>query len=507
MRSKNSLRNVMVGWVMQFLIIVGGFVCRMVFVRVLSEEYLGIGGLFSNIIMMLSVSELGIGTAIIYSLYKPIAEGDREQIIALMEFYRKVYRFIGCFVLVVGSALAPFLPYLIKEMPDIPHIYLIYLMYVFNTGISYFYSYKSSFVNANQDYFIISLNHGICYCVMIAAQIVVLLTTHNFIAYFLVQIIATLTENLIIARIADKRFPILRVKEKYKIEKSTLKQIKTNTVAMMGHNIGSIVLTSTDNLVISKFVGLVEVGLYSNYTLIINSVNAMLTQAFTAITSSIGNLLVLGEQKQKEDTFYMIFFINFWLYGFCSCALVCLINPFIEICFGAKWIYDMKIVAVIVASFYCTGIRLACNTFKSAAGLYMQDIYKPYVEVVLNLVISIALVQKYGILGVLLGTVISTLAVNTWIEPMVLYKYELGKSPWKYFGKYIWYMLLTIAASAASYWMCGRFSGGGIGGFIVKCLMVIFVPNVIFLLISFWTKEFRLLWATIKNILRDRRRP
>lgn len=499
MRSVKSLKNVIFGWGMQILIILLGFVSRTVFIDVLGEEYLGISGLFANILTMLSLAELGIGTAIVFSLYKPIAEQNREQIIALMGFYQKFYRGVGCFVLIFGTALAPFLPHLVKEMPDIPHIYLIYLLYVVNTGVSYFYSYKTAFVNANQENFLVSLNHGICYTFMVGLQIGVLLVTRDFIAYFAVQIGATLAENIIISRIADRRYPFLRSREKYKIDPAISKQIKTNTVAMIGHNLGGIVMGSTDNLIISKFVGIVEVGLYSNYQMIINAVQTVLNQAFTAITSSVGNLLVLGDEKQKEDTFYMVFFVGFWLFGFCATALFCLSNPFIEIWVGERFLYGMPIVAVLAAKFYCTGVRQACITFKCAAGLYMQDVYKPYVEVGVNLVISLILVKRTGILGVFLGTLITTLLVTTWIEPVVLFRYEFQKGPWKYFGKYIWYGAVMAGGALLTYWFCAQIPAAGVGGFALKLLVVAVVPNVVYFLMFFWTGEFRLLVRTLKN--------
>lgn len=504
MRAEKSLKNVIVGWGMQFVIIILGFVCRTVFIDILGSEYLGLSGLFANILTMLSLAELGIGTAIVFSLYKPIAEQNQRQIIALMQFYQKFYCGVGCFVLVTGTALTLVLPHLIKEMPDIPHITLIYLMYVMNTGVSYFYSYKTAFVNANQENFLVSLNHGICYTVMVSVQMLVLVVTRNFIAYFTLQIIATLVENIIISEIVNKRYPFLKTREIYKIDEGTSRQIKVNTLAMIGHNVGTIVMGSTDNLIISKFVGIIEVGLYSNYLMIINSVNTILTQAFTAITSSVGNLLILGEEKQKENTFYMIFFVNFWLYGFSSIAILCLANPFIELWVGEDFLYMMPVVAVLAAKFYCAGIRLGCNTFKSAAGLYMQDVYKPYIEVVLNIVLSLMFVKSMGIMGVFLGTLLTTLLVATWIEPVILFKYEFEKGPWKYFRKYSWYALVTVASAGITYWLCGKIRIAGISGFAIKIMLVAVVPNMIFLCVSFWTKEFKMLLGTFKNVLGKR---
>ncbi len=506
MRAEKSIRNVIVGWMMQILIIVGGFVSRTIFISVLNEEYLGLSGLFTNILTVLSLAELGVGTAITFSLYKPIAEKDTDTIISLMNFYRKFYITVGSFVLVVGTLLTPLLPFFIKELPDIQNICLIYILYVVNTGISYFFSYRAAFINANQEYFLTSLNHGICYVAMMVVQMVVLKVSRNFIAYLVIQIVATATENIIISYIANKRYPFLKERNGMPIEEGLFRQIKRNTAAMIGHNLGTIVLTSTDNMVISKFVGLVEVGLYSNYVMIITAVNTLLGQAFSAITSSVGNLLVEGTEREKEDTFYMVYFVNFWLFAFSSVALYCLMNPFIGIWLGAKYQFSTMVVAVIVLNFYTTGIRQACNVFKNASGLFLQDVYKPYIEVVVNLIISIILVQKMGIVGVLIGTVVSTICVVTWIEPLVLYKYGFQKSPWKYFWRYLIYASVTLGCVLVTQKVCDLFTQDSLFGFVCKMAIVVVVPNLIILILFGWTKEFKRLCDILKTILIRRKK-
>lgn len=502
MRAERSIRNVLVGWLMQVLIIAGGFISRTVFISVLNEEYLGLSGLFTNILTVLSLAELGVGTAITFSLYRPIAEKDEATILSLMNFYRKFYKAVGCFVLIAGTLVAPFLPFFIKELPDIQNIYFIYVLYVVNTGVSYFFSYKAAFINANQEYFITSLNHGICYITLISVQMTVLLISRNFIAYLLVQIAATLTENVIISHIANKRYPFLKKRNGTRIEPGLFRQIKKNTAAMIGHNLGTVVLTSTDNMVISKFVGLAEVGLYSNYTMLMTAVTTLLSQAFSAITSSVGNLLVEGTERQKEETFYMVYFVNFWLYAFSSAALYCLINPFIKLWLGEKYLFSSWIVGIIVLNFYTVGIRQACNVFKSASGLFLQDVYKPYIEVVVNLVISVILVQKYGIFGVLAGTMISTVFVATWIEPVVLYKYGFNKRPWKYFGRYIIYAGVTFICALFTQKLCEIFTADSLPGFLCKMIIVVIVPNVIIVILFGWTKEFRQVLNTLKIVCR-----
>lgn len=480
MRSEKSIKNVLITWIGLLFVSLGGFVVRIVLARVLAEEYLGLNGLFGNIISVLSLAELGVGPAITFSLYKPIAENDTKQITALMQLYRKFYIGVGTFVLVVGTTLTPFLPYLIKDMPqNISHIYFIYFLYVLNSGISYFCSYKIVYVSANQNYYLYSLNHAICYTCMYVVQICVLIITKNFIVFYVVQVLTTALENLNISRIADKRYPILKSRDKYELPVETVKTIKTNVFAAIGHNIGNVVLNSTDNIIISKFVGLVETGMYSNYLLITSTINMFMNQAFSAIMSSVGNLGVEGTEKQKEDSFYLVFFANFWLYCFAATALLVLASPFIAIAFGEKYVLSLSVVIIISFNFYATGMRQTCLTFKSAYGILIQDVHKAYIEAIVNLVISIIFVQKLGIFGVLLGTLLSNYFVAFWIEPKVLFKYGLKKKPWKYFAVYGCFLLTFVCASFITYMCANALPFHGIIQFMVSILVVLIIPNII----------------------------
>ena len=498
MRAEKSVKNVIVSWGIQLVVSLCGFIMRMIFVRTLNKEYLGLSSLFANILTVLSLAELGVGSAITFSLYKPIADNDTDQIAALMQFFKKFYRFVGFTVLAFGTILTPFLPYLVNEMPqNVDHIYVIFIMYVVNSGISYFYSYKTTFVNANQDYYIYSLNHGICYSTMIVIQIIILLTTKNFLIYFGVQIIATFVENYSISKIADSKYHVLKEKNRKKIPKDTMHNIKVNTIAMIGHNIGGIVLGATDNIIISKFIGVIEVGIYSNYLLITSTVNTFLQQAFTSIVSSIGNLIVEGSEDEKENTFYMIFFANFWLYAFSGIAIYCLATPFIVFVFGKEYQFNQDIIAIMVMSFYATGIRQTVLSFRNAYGLFMQDVYKSYIEAIVNLIISIILVKKLGIFGVFVGTVASIFGVAIWMETLILFKYGFKKSPFKYYFKFIIYLFLFIVFAFFTEKIANMIAIKGIFGFIIKMIIVGIIPNLLICICFFKTKEFRSLINTL----------
>ncbi len=395
MRSEKSIKNVLITWIGLALISIGGFVVRIFLARILGEEYLGLNGLFGNIISVLSLAELGVGPAITFSLYRPIAENDEEQIKALMRLYRNFYIGVGLFVFLVGSSLIPFLPYLIKEMPSsVEHIYFIFFLYVLNSSVSYFYSYKCVYISANQNYYLYSANHSICYVLMYIVQIAVLVVTRDFIIFYIVQVATTIIENLNISHIANKKYPILKSKDKCELPKETKKTIRINVFAAIGHNIGNVVLNSTDNIVISKFVGLVQAGLYSNYLLITSTLNMFMNQAFQAIMASVGNLAVEADEKQQRDTFELIYFVNVWIFSFAATALLVLANPFIELAFGANYVLSFPILVAICFNFYATGMRQTCIVFKNAYGILIQDVHRAYIEAIVNLVVSIVLVPR-----------------------------------------------------------------------------------------------------------------
>ena len=302
-RTKNSVRNAFFTVMGSVVIMVLQLVNRKVFVNFLADEYLGLNGLFSNILSMLSMSEMGIGTAMIFSLYQPVGENNTEKIKSLMRLYKKLYTIIGWFVLGMGFAITPFLRFFIKEMPDIPYIHLYFMMYVLNSGISYFYTYKRSIIICNQEDYISSLTTMGASVATRVVQLIFLIATHNYFLFLLTQIVFTRLENVIISKIADKKYPYLLEKEIEPLSSEDTASIKKNIYAMMTQKIGSVIVSSTDNLIISKILGLTILGFYSNYTLILNTLNSLIVKVFNSITASVGNLVVKGSKEETETTF------------------------------------------------------------------------------------------------------------------------------------------------------------------------------------------------------------
>ncbi len=499
MRSENSIKNIIVNIGSQLLNIVLGFVCRTVFIRTLGEAYLGVSGLFSNILTLLSLTELGVGTAIAFSMYKPLAENDHKKIGALMGLYKRAYRVIGLVVAAVGLAFTPFYPYFIKNPPDIPNLTIIYLLYIFNTVITYFFSYKQSIINADQKNYICTLYQYGFSIVQNVAQIAILFITRNFILYLCIQIVFSFLTNFLLARKAQKMYPYLNKYDKEKLGKDDKASIIKNIKAMFMHRIGSAVVNGTDTLVMSSLVGIISVGIYSNYFLMTNTLRNLTSQIFAGITASVGNLGALEDKKKSYQIYLSINFAGFWIFSFCSICLFCLFNPFITIWTGRKdLLFSVPVVFLIVLNFYATGMRQATLTFKDAFGLFWYDRYKAVIEAVINLITSIILTQRYGVAGVFIGTLISTITIDFWVEPLVLFKHGFHSPVKPFFIRYAYYAVLTAAVGFLTWYACSFVPGSGFSAFAVKCVICLIVPNVLYLAIFWSTKEFQYLKSFVK---------
>ena len=328
-RTEYSARNTTVAIVARMIAILLGFFTRVVFTHTLSEEYVGINGLFTDILNILALSELGIGTAITYALYKPIAEEDIEKQKSLMQLYKQFYRIVALIVLIAGLLVIPFMDVLIKDGQNIKYLVLIYLMYLGNSVISYLLIFKKTLIDAHQ------LNYlgVVCYTTFLVIQnvlqIVILVFTGNFLLFVSVMMLCTLGNNVAISIKADKLYPYLKDKNVQPLEKDEKQEIYRNIKAMLMHKVGNVVVTNTDNLLISSLVGIVSTGMYSNYFLVIGSIRQVLNQVFQGITASVGNLGVKEGKERVRKIFDASFFIGQWIFGFATICLYEVLTPIV----------------------------------------------------------------------------------------------------------------------------------------------------------------------------------
>lgn len=502
-RTSNTIRNMNFAMLGQAFGILVAFFSRRVFVICLSSEYLGLNGLFSNILSILSLAELGVGGALVYSLYRPIAENNTSEIKSLMLLYKRTYFAIGTVVFVSGCALAPFVQFFISEMPDIPYIRMIYLLYVVNSAASYFFTYKRSLIIANQQGYITSIYRYGLFIILNIVQIITLVLTWNFILYLSLQVAFTLFENVLLSRKANHMYPYLLEKDISPLPSAVKAEIKKNVFAMMFHKIGGVIVMGTDSILISKLVGLTEVGIYSNYLLIRQAVNTILGHMFQSAAASFGNLNVLESDERKLSVFQNINFAGAWIFGFSSICLMALYNPFISFWLGEGYLFSKPTVFWIVAVFYVTGMRQACLTARDVMGVFWHDRYKPLFESVINLIASYILGTRMGVVGILIGTVISTMTTCFWVEPFVLYKHGFHAPVRTYFARYGIYTLVTIVAGIITIFLCGLVKLPAFSGFCVKLSICLLMPNMFFLVCYHRTKEFTFFWELFINMLKQ----
>lgn len=510
MRTKNSFFNFLANTGSTAINMILSFICRTVFIAALGKTYLGVNGLFSNILTVLSLAELGIGAAMTFHMYDPVAREDQAQIRELLNFYRRLYSIVALVIAVAGLALTPFLGYLIKDQDtsglSMGYLTVVYLLYLFNTVSSYFFCYRRSVTDAHQKGYINVCIGSVIQIAQFLLQIVVLLVTHNFIAYLLVQVLCNVANNVVTAWMADRLYPYLKEDRKSIPPVETRRHIYKHTGAMFLHKLGDVVVNNTDNLLMSAFVGLEAVGVYSNYLLIETSINTALNGVFGAFTASVGNLGATGSKEEVFRVYKVINFLGFVLYGYCTIAFLVLYNPFIEAWAGKDFLFPMSIVLVMEANFYVRGMRKATLTFRDAMGLYWYDRYKPIFEVAINLVVSLVLVVKMGTIGILIGTLVSNLATCFWVEPYVTYKYGFCRSVSHFFKTYAVYTLTVAAVGGFTYWLCDHFTMGGFPEVVCKLAVCTVVYNGIVALLYCRTPEFQQLWRQSRLIIEQRRK-
>lgn len=477
MRTLNSLKNALGNFANSIVLNLLRFVSRIIFVKVLSDVYLGVNGLLSNVLGILALAELGIGTAINYSLYKPLAKNDTKECLSLMKFYRKAYRIIALIVLVLGLILLPFLPWFIKDTAGIDNLNIIYLIFLGNMVIGYLFSYKRTLITADQKNYKITPYLVLSNLIMTIGQIIILLLFKNYILYLFVQTACVLLENILVNWYIDKSYPYLKdINKAGELDKKDLNEIKVNIKALMLHKIGSYVLAATDNIVISKFIGIVTVGIYSNYVLIHSTVSNFIYTFVSNVTASFGNLIAEGDKEKSYSVFKEMDFITYALYGVSAICLLFTLNPFIEFVFGEKFVLPFAVVVLIIINYYLVGINQVPIIVQSAAGVYKYDKYVPIIEAFLNLGLSIILVQYIGIAGILLGTMISYLLPLT-IKPYIVYKYVLDKDIKLYFKSFLKQLLVILIAGAIMF--------GFISFVHVNVLMQIILNFSLSLIVSF----------------------
>lgn len=503
MRTKNAIKNISISVFSQVIIILLGFISRRVFIDSLGAEYLGVNGLLTNVLSMMVLIEGGIGVSITYNLYKPLAENNQKKITALVQLYKKVYTILAFIVLAISIILYPFMGKMMKGGHSIININLVYFIFVAKNMVSYLTAYKWALINADQKGYILARANLVFQILTTVAKMVILVLTSNYILYLLIELGIYTVQVLWNGAIVNKRYPYIKSKQRYEIDGDIKGNINKNVKAMFLHNIGGYCVYGTDNILISSFVNIATVGLYSNYSMIINQLSALVSPVLSGIGAGVGNLIATEDSSKTYSIFKVTYLVNFWIYSFCVIFLFNLLEPFIILWLNNEnMLLDKVTFIFILVNFYLDGLRKSIGTFKSKAGLFSQDKYIPVIEGIINLVASIIMANKFGLAGIFIGTTISTVAIQLWNQPRIVYKHVFNIPVIEYFKKYIFYAILTILVGILTTNVCNLVDINLPWiSLIIKGIVCVLIPNTVYILIFHKTEEFMYLWNIIKPML------
>lgn len=502
-RLKNSALNFASGFLGRVLAILLNFAVRTIFIYCLNEAYLSVNGLYSNILTVLSLAELGFGSAMVYRMYAPVAVKDYQKTAALLQFYKKIYIIIGVVIFLLGLCVIPFMDYIIKDKPDISGLTLYYILFLVNTSISYWFSsYKASVLYADQKEYIKTNVQNTMAILQSGLQIVLLLLFRKYLLYLLIQLAGNIFLNLYVAHLVDKRYPEIQTYQGASLSAEERVQIRKDTEALVLSRFGHVALNGTDNIIISAVVGVLWVGRLSNYTLICDSVTSVLCQITAAITGSLGNFFATEDKHAGYALFKKVEFLNFWLYGFSFIALVTLLDPFVQIWAGERFVLGLPISIAIAINFFVAGYMNTLWVFRSTIGLFKQGKFRPILVAILNIILSIFLGKLWGVFGVLFATFLSRAAISLWYDPLILHRYGFEVSCKPFFARYFRRVLLltTILIVMLAIRYAVLSSATTVLRFAVMTMFTAIVPNAVFWLAYHRCEEY----AYFRSIVKDR---
>lgn len=491
-RTKNATRNIIFGVILKVYQVIVPFLMRTAMIYLMGVQYLGLNSLFTSILQVLNLAELGVGSAMIYSMYKPIAEDNNTTICALMKLYRTYYRIIGLIIAIIGCALTPFIPKLISgDVPNEINIYILYLLNLAATVLSYWlYAYKNSILQAHQRTDVVSKVTLVTSTIQYALQLLVLWLFKNYYLFVIVLLATQALTNIATAIYADRLYPQFKPKGQVKIEEK--RAINNRIKDLFTSKIGGIIYDSADTIVISAFLGLTVLAVYQNYFYILNAITGLITVVFSACTAGIGNSIVVETKEKNYQDLNKFTFIICWVAGFCSVCLLCLYQPFMELWVGKDLMLSFSAVICFVIYFFVRQLNSLFNTYKDASGMWHEDRFRPLVAALTNLFLNLILVQFIGIYGILISTVLAIICVGM---PWLLHNLFTVIFEKKYLAGYIrrlfYYCFIIIASCFITYSVCIKINVDMIITLVIRGIICIILPNLIYFLVYHKTKEFK----------------
>lgn len=504
-RTKNATKNIIFGIILKAYQAFVPFLMRTAMIHFMGVQYLGLNSLFVSVLQVLNLAELGVGSAMVYCMYKPIAEDDTVTICALMKLYRTYYRIIGLVIAVVGILLTPFLPKLISgNVPAGINLYILYYMNLGATVLSYWlYAYKNSILQAHQRIDIVSKIALITSTFQYVVQLCILFFFHNYYAYVVVMLATQAVSNIATAVVADKLYPAFKPKGQVAAEE--VRKINRRIRDLFTSKIGSVIYDSSDTIVISSFLGLTALAIFQNYFYIIKTLMGFISVIFSACIAGIGNSIVVETKEKNFNDLNTFTFIICWISGFCSVCLLCLYQPFMELWVGKKYMLDFPAVICFATYFFVRQLSNLLNVYKDASGMWHEDRFRPLAAALTNLVLNIILVQFVGVYGVVIATVLAILCVGVpWLLNNLFTVVFERKSLLSYLKKIILYSIVVFLNCSITCLICSYICFTPLLTFLCRALVCLVIPNTIFFVIYRKKSEYTHAVLLINNMTKGK---
>lgn len=506
-RTKNSIRSTASGLFNRCINLLIPFVIRTIMIRKLGSEYLGLNSLFTSIVQVLNLTELGVGSALVFNMYKPIVEDDISALSGLLQLYKNIYRAIGGIILVAGLCTIPALPYLVDtsqlEGTGI-NLYILFLIYLANTAISYFFfAYRKSLLMAHQRQDVISNINSAVHFLLYALQIAVLFIVPNYYVYIILMPVFTIADNLVVAYITRKYYAhIIQYKDSKIVHaRSILSSVKY----VVGHKVGAVVIQSADSIIISMFLNLTTLTIYGNYYYVISAINGFINVGYNAILAGVGNSIITQSKERMYRLFKDLSYMIFYVVTFCATCMLTLYQPFMEIWMGPEFMFPMHTVILFVVYFYTWQVRVIGLNFKDAAGMWKNDFLKPYVGLVVNVLLNILLINVWGVDGVLIATIVVMVLVYFPWEAVVLHRDLFQTGMAGYVIRNVRYAVTAVLCAALTYFVVDKIHLSGMAGLCVKAAVTVVLCNLILIISSLKLREAQRMFERVKRLCTKRK--
>jgi O-antigen/teichoic acid export membrane protein len=510
-RTSKSIKNSTIAFLGQILILLFQFTTQTFFVHTLGAEYVGANGLFTNLLTLLSFADLGIGGAITYALYQPLAEKNEKIISAIMHLFKLTYHIIGLSILVLGFLFSFFISFFVNKNSYIPHLQIMFILFVTNSSASYFFAYLRSLLIANQEAYVDTLNRVIFTFFQMLVQVVFLLLTHLYVVFLIIQIFFTVSANISLQRKTLARFSFIKYEKAVKIPSHILQGIKKNILGAIASRFGIIVTNGTDNLILSKFIGLATVGKYTSYLLILNSAQNILTQVFNSIVASLANFSVEKGNENEDRIFFLFQYLVFGIANTFAITMYFILQPFIVFWIGKEYLLANLTVILLILVWYTNITKLSVQSFITAHGLYWETKWKSVAEACLNLIVSLILIMTthLGVNSVIIGTLSANLLIDVWWEPMLLFKFGFGVDKWKYIYRYLKYVIMFLFSLSIAHLMLTKVlvvSNIRIINILLNALICFIGSSFFYLLMNLFFYEQKYFMNLVKKKLKIKKR-